>query len=171
MKTSVFIVDIFADLVANVATRLGIAVHYQYGSIQEIIDNLKTMTTNGLGADNKYPLVALLTDFKQKRGRSVDIYTEADLNVLIFNVTDNKYLAPERTIYSFKPILYPIYECLIDEIKISKQIQTNQNGEVYHDPTDHYYWGRVSRDENPFSDWIDAIELENLNIKVSTKNC
>lgn len=171
MKNSVFIVDIFETLVANVATRLNIDVYYQYGSIQEIIDNLKTMTMNGLGFDNKYPLVALLTDFKQTKGKTTDIYSEANLNVLIFNVTDNKYLAPERTLYSFKTILYPIYEYLIDEIKISKLFKTPQNGEVEHNHTDHYYWGRVNEKDNPFSDWIDAIELENLNIKVKTKYC
>lgn len=171
MRNTVYIVDVLENIVKDIATQLGIDVYYQYGSIQEIIENLKTMTTVGLGTDKKYPLVALLTDIEENSSSNTEIYSECNVNILIFNVTDNRYLAPERTTNSFKPILCPIYEQLLESINNSLEIHSDYNGVIEHSHYLRYYWGRVNETENPFSDYIDAIEIKNMKLKIKNKNC
>jgi hypothetical protein len=168
---SLFVVDIMGIIVANVATALGKSVHYQYGSIEEINQNLLELTTNGLQSIDKYPIVALITDFEQdKNTGETNVYCEANLRMIIFNITDNKYKSFDRTTHNFIPTLYPIYEELINQIEISPYVYSGFNG-VTHTQTDRYYWGRSQETKNLLGDYIDAIELTNLKVKIKKSNC
>lgn len=170
INKSVYIVDIVKDLVAKVAIDLSKTIYYTYGPISEIIQNLKMMTDNYGTADLKYPLVALLTDIDESKGINSDVYAEVDLNILIFTLTDPLYIAPQRTEYSFKPILHPIYESLLDQIDQSNQIISLPNCEIPHNKIDHYKWGKDTIPE--FADHIDCTEIKNMNLTIRKKtNC
>lgn len=174
MAQGYHITDILQDVVIKVSQNLNKTVHFQFGHPLEIIENLKRMTGNTGNVDVKYPLIALFHDFKEKRGRVNHIEYEADFRFIIATVTDPNYLANERIENSFKPILYPIYDSFIDEIMLSNYFESAYNSVKYHDKWDRMYWGRnpiYNQKENLFSDYIDAIELENFNLKILKKTC
>ena len=171
-KQSVYIVEVIQNVVKDVSAKLGRAVYYQYGGFKEVFENLIQLTN--AQSPKTYPLVWLVTDIKEDSGKELDVYSEANLNILIFNVTKPDYKAPERTEKSFKSILNPIYEQLIDSIKYSNEIKTEMNGLSKHTHFKHYSWGRdkIEMEKNgvKFSDFIDCIEIQNISLKFKNKN-
>lgn len=172
INKTVYLVDIMKVIVADVATKLGKSVYYKYGGFKEVFNELEQFANNELYTN--YPLIWLITDFEQKKGTAVDIYSEANVNILIFNKTLPEWTAEQRTNFSFKAQLHPIYEQLIDSIQNSHSIYTGfKNPE--HKQTDRYSWGRdrieMTKDGNPFSDYIDAVEINNLTLKIYKQNC
>ena len=169
---TVYLVDLMKIICQEVSDKLSKDVWYQYGSFKEVFNNL--MTISNQQNNRTFPLVWLVTDFKQKKGTALDIYSEADVNILIFNITDAKYLANERTTNSFKATLHPIYEQLLDSIQHSKAFNTKY-GNLPHTSIDHYGWGRdkieMDKDGKKFSDFIDCVEIQNLTLQIYKNNC
>jgi hypothetical protein len=168
---SKYVVDIIQSTVASVQSALGYNVHFQYGNPLEIIENIKQMADNYLDADIKYPLVGLFQDFTEKKGTEIGTESEVSLNLVIVTITDFNYKAPDRYNNSFKPLLYPIYEQLMLQLSVNKDIISPYNEMFEHDKIDRLYWGRVPLFGEKYknSDYIDAIEIENLKLKI--KKC
>ncbi|HEY5588414.1 MAG TPA: hypothetical protein VIK86_05595 [Candidatus Paceibacterota bacterium] len=172
INKTVYLVDIMKVIVADVATKLGKSVYYKYGGFKEVFNELEQLANNDTYTN--YPLVWLITDFEQKKGIGINIYSEATVNMLIFNKTLPEWSSEQRTLYSFKAQLHPIYEQLISSIEASHSINSGF-GESEHKQTDHYSWGRdkieMTKDGKPFSDYIDAVEINNLTLKIYKQNC
>lgn len=173
MRESVFVVDEIKDIVDKVKVKLSKDVFFQYGGFKEVFENIIQLST--LQNPKTYPLIWLVTDIKEESGVDLDVYCEAELNLLIFNVTKAEYSAPERTEKSFKAVLNPIYESLINEFEYSKRIKNAQNSLLKHSHYKHYSWGRdkieLEKDGKKFSDFIDCIEIKISNLKFKHKNC
>ena len=141
--------------------------YYEYGHPLEIIDTLTEKTNDKLVFD-KYPLICLFLDATETIDERI-IKREITLDLVICAQSEKKWKALERTVETFEPILYPIYESLMKHIK---------NDGVFsivgsYDKIDRYSWGKnglYGNTANLFNDYIDAIEIKNLKLEI-LKNC
>lgn len=116
------------------------------------------------------PFILLLLDIDQSRQGA---FITANLNFVIGAVTRKEYSTDERYANNFNPLIYPIYEQLIECFKNGNSvILGNQNLSVK-DP-DRVLWGKkglYGNVGNIFNDYIDAKEVNDLEIKLKIKNC
>lgn len=154
-------------------------VNYMYGHPIEIANTLLELSKSELTENMRYPLLALLTDFSEKKD-SPDYYCKSNLNFIIANITDPNYKADERTEASFRSVLHPIYEEFLNQIRKSKHFLIQYDEAIPHTQVDRYYWGRngtldnevwgkagiYGGEGNIFNDYIDMIEIIGLEIKV-----
>lgn len=168
-------VECVSELVLPILNRtepLITGVYFQQGHPLEVIKELQKLGEGVNTKSQRYPLVALFRDFPEEIGVTVGIASEATVNMIIATRTDPNYNSEKRKEKIFKPILYPIYEALIE--RLSKNPAFMGQGTVRHRKIDHYFWGRESvygSEANIFKDWIDCIEIKNLNLKLYQKNC
>lgn len=177
----VYIVDEIEAVVAKTSAALngvnppfGKIIHYMYGHPLEIVTRLQEMTQSPTQAANKYPLVALFTDFQIERGDRPDMYGRARLQLIVATITENTYQAPQRMEKNFKPILYPIYNEFLYQLFRHKQFSVQSEEELKHTQIDRMYWGKqglYGNVGNIFNDYIDCIELQNLIVNVKNKIC
>lgn len=177
--------DDLETIVANVSTailpQLQIAqpsitgVYFQFGTILELIETLTQLGKTATGKFKKYPLVFLFVDVKELRG-NVGNYTDLKLRIAIINHTSPTFKAKERLEQNFKPILEPIYHELMRQITLSGNmfIGASSLDSIRHTATRRYYWGREGEGgntANKFSDWVDGIDIENLELKYYLTRC
>lgn len=151
-------------------------VHYMYGHPKEVIDTLDQYNSSPKKMFDKYPLVAFFLDTDVDRGKEVGIYGEYSVHMAIIReCADSNQTAKERDINNFIPVLTPIYMELMQEIKNRGGIfQLGLQETVPHRATNRYYWGRsglYGNTANVFNDWVDAIEIQNMKLKVRTSYC
>lgn len=165
------VVDVFGEIVDSVRHRYDLAndekPYYLHGHPLEIINTLKQYTASSEYRFKKFPLIALFEDFDASNKEGL-FHTKAMLNVVILTDTDKNYDARLRYEKSFNTILTPIYKLLVEELIKSRKICTPRN-EIKHTPVNHLYWGKsglYGNTGNMFDDYIDAIELKNLDFKV-----
>jgi hypothetical protein len=166
-KKQVIIVDIMRDIVAKVATEYKSPVTYLHGSVEEIeatlIEITQAESIPGYTGVKKYPLIALFQDFPENRSEG-GYYCETLLPVmLIATLTDPNYRAEQRYAASFKPILYPIYSILLQEIAKNKNIVERISDEIPHRKFDRLYYGKKKLGTG-IGDYVDAIELQNIKL-------
>jgi len=163
------IVDIFDDIVTDVRTEYSGAKepYYLYGHPVEIVNILSEKTKSSTLKFEMFPLIVLFQDFTE----SVDIgLRDASLHLAIITDTKLNYYAADRYTNTFKTILYPIWQLLIKHIERSSYIDTLG---LKYDKTDRLYWGKqglYGNEGNIFNDFVDAIEIENLQITIN-ENC
>ncbi len=181
--TPVYIDEIITDCVAKASTKLLPSlqavdsniqqIHFEHGHPLEIIGIMKSMSEAIAKKPMRYPLVALFRDFPQKPKQGFAFV--ANVQIFIMTRTKPEYYSNQRKEKSFKPILYPILNELIHQMELSGKFLFDggmQNS--WDEQIDHYFWGRESvfgSQANIFSDWIDCIEIKNLNLKTYLKNC
>ena len=172
-----YIVDEIGAIVTLVSgvmsTRVApFACYYQHGNPLEIVDNLKAMISSSTHEKRRFPMVALLQDFDEDinaQGKRV-----VDLNLIIANITDKTYTAAQRYEYSFKPYLYPIYNEFLNQLSKSGYFVIADASRIQHKKIDRVFWGRqeLYGAINPFTDAIDAIEIQDLQLVLTEKiNC
>jgi len=175
MNEPVFIPGIFREVVEECSKQLSMDLHFEHGHPSEIVESLQKMTLTPYMARKKYPLVALFQDFTVKRGTRADLYGEVSVTVIIATLTDPFLNAPERYENNFFPVLYPIYAQFIMELSSHKSICImNTATEPEHDQIDRLYWGKeglFGNTANTFNDYIDAIEIKNLQLKIFNPTC
>lgn len=169
---------VLATIQANEQAAIGAtliqAIDYQYGHLEELIVTLGQMDADPSLRYQKYPMVYLVQDFREQRGRQAGVYAEVSLNIIIAHQTDATYKITDRYAKVFKPVLYPIYNELIQQL--AKSITTLQGSEdmIPHDKYDRSYWGTQSvggNTRNKLNDFVDAIELQNLSLKINYQPC
>ena len=155
--------DILSKVVKRASITIDIDLSFQYGTLREIVENLNTL---GKGGKVKYPLVALIEPFRQ---RITDDGTRANLRLLIATMTSKTLKADERLEQNYKPILFPAYEALIDEIK-----RVTASSTLEHTLINHFEMGRDSLqgyDKAILDDHVDAIEINDMNVLFRENKC
>lgn len=182
----VFVVDIIGEVVnatkaavlatiqANETTAIGLptgiaTINYQYGHYNELMETLFQYDQSPDDRVKKYPLVWLRTDFRERRGQQGGIYAEVFLNLCIMHHTTQTYKSTERKAKVFEPVLYPIYYELLNQLYKHHLVFVQSDEMISHDKYDRYYWGNTKQGKT--NDFVDAIELDNLQLKISYINC
>ena len=170
LTTSKYIVDLFAEISAAVATDTGMSVNYLYGHPVEIVDVLSDLAKDITGSVTRFPLIALFQDFTEdKKG----VNTDVKLTIIIAQTTLPSYRAADRYTNTFKTVLYPVYESLLRQIAASRYFKQSTVTQIDHQKTDRLYWGKqglYGNSGNVFNDHVDAIELE-LSLTVVPVGC
>ena len=174
---SAVLVDIFADIVARVSGRLRarlteydptvIGVNYMHGAPLQIEAILQSW--NGVDSRKKYPLVALYQPFEETKGTVNGLDGIDNVRIIIARQSDNTWLPPQRYDINFRPVLYPVYDALLDEMQNEPRLQGNALNEFNHTKTDWPYW--TDNDKNPLKDYLDIIEIKNMKLSINTVNC
>jgi hypothetical protein len=174
----VVVTDIFNEWMTKVNVKLSFNVHRYSAHIIEVLENLKQLDSASR-SDIKYPVVILICDFEEQIGanKSVELgYQTATLNFIIANTTERNYKQPERLEQNFKPVLYPIYKALLESILESTSVYraTGTLEDIPHTKYDRYFWGRekiFGNDANTFNDYLDAIEIRGMKVKLRFPTC
>lgn len=166
-----YIVDILRDILAEISTELlpqlqayepSIqGVWYEYGHPIEILETLAQKDQAASFVFTKYPLVALFTDIEESKG-TLGQYSTATLNLCVIHQTDPNYKAAERTQKTFKPVIHPIVDAIIERIAESQYFNDYDPDQIRRSETDHYYWGThavMGGQANFGNDFWDATEL------------
>lgn len=145
-------------------------VHYMYGHHIEINSRLQEMTQSPVKKNERFPLVILFTDISVEKNQPIGYYGNARLNMVVANITDPNYIASDRLENNFKPILQPIKNELINQIKRHKQFSFE--GLVEYTEIERFFWGKTGlygNTANEFNDYLDCIEIKNLKVNIKNK--
>lgn len=168
------ITDLIGEVAKKTAEKLGKDIFFTYGSVSELITKLSIMSKYKDSAEKKYPLIALFTDIEEKRGVQVNIQSEVIIQSIIFaTFTSKDYHSEERMENSIKSILHPIYQEFLEQLKRSGYFLIVDSKLIPHTKINRLSWGKsaIFTANNLGTDYIDAIEITNLNLKIKTKIC
>ncbi|MCK5017843.1 MAG: hypothetical protein KAS32_12340 [Candidatus Peribacteraceae bacterium] len=154
----------------------GITPFYDYGTTTEVVNRLTKMTASTTEYDKKYPLIWLLIDDgtiheKITPQNSVKRAVQ-NLQIVICTQSNESFTTAERYTNIVEPILRPIYDSLMSNIKKSKLV-SSADKKYEHDYYENLFWGRTGlygREGNIFNDRIDALIIDNLKLLI-IKNC
>jgi len=110
--------NIFRPITEEVGKLLNMQIYYTYGSWDEIVVELSEMAKDPSLCQDRYPLIALVGDV-QVNHSDPTIFGEGTFNLLIATLTQQTLTPSERIELSFKPILWPIHETLINQFLYS----------------------------------------------------
>lgn len=168
-----YVVDVIGSVVDLVEEQTGLTINYMYGHPLEVTESLQQMTATPSVSKTKFPLIALLTDFPERKGLD-GVYSEVTLNIIIATLTDRNYKAHQRYVNTFKPTLYPVYNEFVNKLYHCHDFELVAPERVEHVKYDRLYWGRTGlygKEGNLFNDYIDAIEIDNLRLKLKNLIC
>lgn len=161
------ITDVFTDIIAAVAAKLGKPVYSYYGYIQELDETLIQYNQSPALFDKKYPLVWLSQPFTITAGKLPQLYAElSELRMFIIKDSVKEWKAKDRMEKNYKPVIYPIFYELINQMALSKAF-IGYKAKMNYQFTDRYYWGELQK--NVLNDVVDIIEVKFTNIKISNK--
>ncbi len=159
----------FEFVAYDVQQKSGLQVHYEHGHPFEIDNILQSWEKTPANSAVKYPLIALFQDFEEIAGTGAGIMAEVKLELIIATMTKPEYNASQRMCYSFIPILYPIYKQFIKSVHKSGYFMVKGEYDIKHTKTDRMFWGKNKA--AAFGDYVDAIHITNLELKVKQFNC
>ena len=173
----IFVVDIIGDIVAKVNTAIIaklqiadptiIAINYMFGPPKEINETLAQMS--GTGQYLKYPLIALYQPFDEDKGKITGVDGRDPLRIIIARWSNPTDKAADRYNNNFRPILYPIYAELMYQLAADNRIRTTTYEKIPHKKRDWPYWDNDGK--NPLIDYVDIIEISQLELNFKLKNC
>jgi hypothetical protein len=157
--------DIIADL--QVYDPNIVAINYQYGKYEEIVNTLTEWTKTKNGDKAKYPLLWLELPFTVSNRTDTTVST--DLRIIIARRnSDPKLKAAERMTNNFNPVLIPVYDAFMNQLGLHRAVSSNGYFEAAE--TLWPFWD-AGQNKNPFNDKVDIIELRINNLYFKTKQC
>lgn len=173
MTKVIDVVALFYKWMDGVNDKLDFDVHRHAGHITEILQSLQQIDNAGKAA-SKYPAVFLITDVRERVGIAYGAYQEINVDFLIVNTTKNTYRVDERRQKNFIPVLWPIYKALIETLMNAPEVTAASVEDLPHTKIDCYYLGRNAVFGNiahTLNDYVDAVQVEGLKIKLKTQFC
>jgi hypothetical protein len=163
----------------NEATALGKTfiqqIRYSKSSFDELIETLSQLDKSGVERYNKYPLIHLVQDMTIERGQDPGLYGTANLNIIFIHQTVKEYKIDDRDEKVFKPVLWPIYYMFMEQLKLNKWIMGDfdSTGEFRHRLIKRAFWGNRNLQGSKLilNDFVDALEVQNLSVKINYSNC
>lgn len=146
-------------------TGVSVVLNYHHGHLLEIKNIFQQATAKASLKLEQFPAIVLVQDFQEVTDRKQHL-REATLRVLIITDSKQSYVAADRYTYVFEPKLYPLEDLFFKCLERSTEVSGYDQGFTR---WDRLFWGRTAGEgtaSNIFADYIDAIELENLKIKI-----
>lgn len=148
-------------------------IRYSKSSFTELIETLAQADGSAEEKYNKYPLTHLVQDLVIERGQDVGSFGSANLNIIFIHQTENTYKISDRDEKVFKPVLWPMYYEFMRQLFKSGWTWGNDTGEYRHRVIKRAFWGnrQLKSSALTLNDYVDAIEIQNLQIKFNYENC
>lgn len=162
-KTS-SVVEMMRYIAADIASELSITVHYEHGSRMNIDKALQDYSKSAATQAVKFPLLALIQPLSEKATDDSRLKCEVSLRLVLATLSDPKWTPDEREARSFVSVLRPMLAQLKTTIRKSGYFYGTSYGTIDMDSTEIYMWGEQGG--TVFADYVDAILIENLNLKV-----
>lgn len=173
--SDVILPTIKANEIAVFGSTLIQQIRYSKSSFDELIETLSQADKSGDERFNKYPLVHLIQDITTDRGGDAGVYGTANLNIIFAHQTVQTYKMDDRDAKVFKPVLWPMYYEFMEQLKKSSWIfgTWDTTGEFRHRVIKRAFWGnrQLQGAKNILNDFVDAIEIQNLQVKFNFTNC
>lgn len=169
MNTSVN--RMFAEIVGRVSDKWGRNVSYLFGDWSYISNQLTVWGKSPNTSPLKFPIICLYSPFTEERDAED---ARVSLEFILMVNTEKDYTNEDRELISFDKVLRPIYRLFMDEIRGDRRFASDYRGVVPHQYTENYRYGRVGvlgPDGKPFRDFIDAIEIKNLELTIKKEKC
>lgn len=179
MKPQIRLTDVMSKIVAKTSTKILsvlqavdpsiTAVHYEYGHLKDVRERLMAKTLANPMA-TRYPLVWLIEDFRTTH--EPGLFGVSDVKIMILHTTLKEYTRVQREQLVLLPILIPVYNALLYQMKISGMFM--QYGPFAHVHIDRPHWGNPEEWGNKgylFDEPLDGIELSELELKIYLANC
>jgi hypothetical protein len=175
--------EVLAQIQANETAALGTTgittINYQYGHFRELIVTLGQWDADASGALRvaKYPMIYVVQDFVEHRGKLAGVYADINLQVIVCHQTDGDYKITDRYTNVFKPVLYPIYYSFMKQLALSNMTFPSSPDLIGHDKYDRSFWGTSKvvgsggTDRSVLNDFVDAIDIQNLQLKIDYQPC
>lgn len=142
--------------------------NYQYGDGKELDETLIQYSKTPDFATKKFPIVWLMHPFKIVRGERGIYGSVEGLKIFIINSTDKTWKSAERVNNNFKPVIYPIYRELMNQLNQQKAFLESLDRK--HAVMDIYYWGEEQK--SVLNDPVDLREISNIELKIKNNpNC
>lgn len=157
-----------SGLLFDVKQALGLPVlNYQHGYIEELNQTLTQWEQSPQFVDLKFPLVWVAEPYEPNR-RDGNFYGEEDVDVFIINSSQKEWKAKDRMQNNFKPVIYPIYRQLLEEIVFSPVFPYLASEQIPHKPINRYFFGEAQ--QSVLNDVVDAMKVSFSGLKVSHQN-
>lgn len=162
--------EVFTDIVAAVATKLGRAVYSSYAEIKELNQTLQQYNQDPASFDKKYPLVLLQQPVTIGPSKLIQIYGEIPvLTMFIIAESEANLKRRERDSMTYVPVINPILYELQNQFNLC-QAFLGYPSQMKCYSTKYPYWGNAQK--NVLSDVVDVMQVKFLNIKVQNNlNC
>lgn len=153
----------------------GVDVNYIFGSAQYVKDMLDVRSKGSNPMPVKFPLIALQTP-NVVTVDSADYQYKTKINLIIACSSRREWSNEKRMETSFKRILLPIYEKLIEVLLTDPRFDWGYGALEYVPHTmsknfDYGRYGAVTPSGQEVSEPIDAIDIRSLEIKVNNQTC
>lgn len=168
-----YLPDIMKDVVTKVDAVLSnrvpdpFRVYFDHGIYSQVNRSVYENQEN-------FPLVWLMMNYDEDRGRDFSVYAEVSCNLVIVVPTDNSYTQKQRDDITIKPRLLPIYEEFIKQVSNSQKFSTPPINQIRHKMTVRPYWGggdvNGADTDNLFKKHVDAIKISGLQLKIKHSN-
>ena len=153
----------------------GVDINYIFGSAQYVKDMLDVRSKGAHAMPVKFPLIALQTP-NVVTVDSGDYQYKTKINLIIACSSRKDWSNEKRMETSFKRILLPIYERLIEVLLSDQRFDWAYGALEYvpHTMSKNFDYGRdgaVTPSGQEVSEPIDAIDIRSLEIKVNNQSC
>lgn len=144
-------------------------IYYEYG-YKEDIASLITQKDESVNTRNKkYPCICLQLPFEEDINSDIGLINTSNLRIVFVYSSSPEYVPSERYDYAMKPILYPLYAEFMNQLYISGLFQF-EGSKIPHVKTDKPYFDG-SEKANGLNDFVDAIVVTKLDLKIRINNC
>ena len=149
------------DFIGAICTQLGY--NYQHGSYKAIQKYLDVSLDNKEPKSKRFPIVCLITeDLVQDVEVNPSQDTSYPLHIVIATYTKQNYTEAKRLEESFKAVLWPMYNAIIDKLR---RYSKNEYKELPHKKQDQFFFStNDNKKANKLGYILDAVELTGLNI-------
>lgn len=134
---------------------------YKFSTPQEWIDELCSVSNSD--AQKRYPFLYVNSMRIDQKDDIIEIG-----EIVIATLSKSSWKTTQRDEYTFRPVLNILYDMFIRGCKVSRQFSLIDQGTR----KDHYFYGRLGLyggEANKFSDYVDAVEINNLKLRLYKK--
>lgn len=140
---------------------------FYYSTPTEFIDVLKKMAELDKLAPYPFVYVNSQTVEYDKTNKNLTRISVGEL--IIATLTSPQYKSAERDLKTFKPILLPYMEALLDRVEHGQSLVLESYGKTRL----HYFYGKeglYGSESNLFNDSVDAIQITDLEFRLTKNN-
>lgn len=163
-----YIIKEIVDNLRNKYTEEKILPYFDFGTTVEVVNRLKKKSEHPDYSEKRYPLIWYLIDgsIKEDVGNiRSNVRIAKNVTIIICNQTTRDFTSTERYENNFIPVLRPIYDAFMLQMKNSNLVRSTNGYE--HEYYENLFWGNeglYGATGNIFDDMLDAIIIKGLDL-------